>query len=245
MATDTVSLVLDPKFIGNLLECTKEVLEAGGKIVAELQPIINHLPEVIKKVLPDATKAGLVFMSVYLLHQTFGFFNGAKELETEYGVYHEKKFEVLKRNKVKTYTDFIDTEIIPKWKKGNADNLRKVTDELLGKMKHELTVFQELIDSIHSDTKKAGSHIRWSVFNSVIAVAFCGFSIHSGNCKVICGTCGATIGTVIYTVITYRSNTDTLTKLDKYREGACKILEEICKYHAQLDIARMRGELHI
>lgn len=244
MATDNVyTLVQNSKFIGNLAVCTNEIME-GTKFIGKLKPIIEQLPELVKKAPPFGKEGGgLVLLSAYVFYKSFELYNRALDLEEDYKMYRDE-FEALK-GEMKPFKDFIVTQLIPEWEKGNAGNLRKVTDELLGKMNRQLTVFQELIRSIHINTKKAGSDIRWSVFYSVIVVATCGFSIPSGNCYVICVTCGAAIGTVFYTVITYRYNINNLTKLDMLREDANTMHKEITKYRAQLDVAKMRGELYI
>ncbi len=101
-------------------------------------------------------------MSVYVLYRSFELFDRAMNLEKDYKGYREE-FEALK-DEMKPYKDFIETELIPQWEKGNTANLQKVTDQLLGRMTRFSTVLRELIQSIHRDTKQAERDIRWGLF---------------------------------------------------------------------------------
>lgn len=209
----------------------------------ELQPIIQQLPELIEKALPAAKNGGLVLLSVYVLYRSFELYNRAMNLEKDYKMYRQE-FEALK-DEMEPYKDFIVTQLIPQWEKGNASNLLKVTDKLLQMMARQLTVMRELIQAIHTGTKNAESDNRWSAFYTVVAIAACGCSLAVGNDLVILVTFGVGIGTIAFNAVSIVKNCDTLTKLDTLGKDVNAMCKETTKYRAQLDVPKMRGELYI
>ena len=239
MAADPVSLFQDPKFILNLAVCINEVKEAIPEL-QKLQNIIQRIPELIKTALTK--KEGLVLLSVYVLSKSFELYNRAINLEQDYRM-HREEFEALKEE-MKPLQDFIVTQLIPEWEKDNTANLQKVTDKLLERMSRQCTVLRELTRAIHRDKKQAGNDIRWSAFYGVVAAAACCVSIPSGNELIILFACGAGAGTVGFTIVTYIRNSDTLVKLDVLGNDAMAMRKEILRYRAQLEVAKMRGELY-
>ena len=240
--TDTTTLVLDPTFISSLAECINEMQEVGNKL-DKLQPIIQQLPELIEKALPVAKEGGLVLLSVYVLYRSFELYNRAMNLEKDCKLYR-KEFEALK-DEMEPYKDFIVTHLIPGWEKGNASSLEKVTDELLQMMARQLTKMRELIQAIHTGTKNAESDIRWSIFYVFVANVVHWCSIAVGNKMMSLITFGVGVVTSLCNLASIVKHGYTLPKLDTLGKDVNAMRKEITKYRAQLDVAKMTGELYI
>ena len=242
MATDPVTLVQDSQFISNFAECINEIKGLlGSELHGKLKAIIQQLPKLFEKVLPVAREGGLVLLSAYVLYKSFELYDRAMNLEKDYTM-HREEFEALKEE-MKPFKDFIATQLIPLWEKGNNANLQKITNDLLDMMSRQLTVLRELIQTIHRDSKKAGSDNRWSVFYSVAAVASCVGSIAVGNVPVIVVTCGAGGGTIAFIIMSCIHRSETLAKLDILGKDVMTMRKEITKYKSDLVVARMAGEL--
>ncbi len=179
-------------------------------------------------------------MSVYVLYRSYELYDRAIELEKDYRMYREE-FEVLKEE-MKPFIHFIATELIPQWEKGNTANLQKDTVKVLERMSRFSTVLRELVQSIHRGTKQARSDIGLSAFYSVLGATFCVRSIATGNVLVFVGSCGLGVGIIAYTIVSYCTNLNTLTKLEMLGKDASTMRKEITKYRAQLDLAMMRGK---
>ena len=122
-----LTLGKDSQFVHNLADCLNEVKKPDS----ETRGIIQQLPGVIDKVLPEAWTEGLVLLSMYFLYKSFLLYDEAKILEVNVKTFRGK-FEALEKE-MKPFRDFIDTELIPLWEEGNTATLEKKAEEFAGK----------------------------------------------------------------------------------------------------------------
>ena len=243
-----VSLGKDAQFVRSLADC----VNSAKNVYSEIRGIIQQLPEVIDRVLPVAKKDGLVLLSVYLLYNSFVLYDEAKILEVNAKIYRDR-FEALEKE-MKPFRDFIDTQLIPQWEKGNTANLEKITEKLLEKIGRHSAELQELTQAIRQDIKTGGSNQMWCPF-----VAAGGFVVCLGSLVVrptsnvatppssgVVGdasfnwmsipTCAAAIGTAGYSYLSYSSVSDTLPELEMLEKDATTMGQEIARYQSQLKL---------
>ena len=240
-----LSLGKDPQFVRNLAECFNGVKKIGS----EIQGIMKQLPELIDPVLPVAKKEGLVLLSVYLFYKSFVLYDEAKILEVNVKIYRNK-FETLEKE-IKPSRDFIDTELIPQWEKGNTANLEKIADRLLQRMSRHSTELQQLIQAIRQDIKAGGSNQMWSPFLAAGGFVLCVGSLTVrptpnvatppsgviGNAGwVSIPVCVAAIGTAGYSWLSYSSLSNTLAELEMLEKDATTMGQEITRYQSQLKL---------
>ena len=232
------SLGKDPEFVRSLADCVK-----GGvkKIGSDIQGIIKQLPELIDKVLPVAKSEGLVLLSVYLLYKSYVLYDEAMLMEINVRDYHDKLY--LLRKEVEPFRDFMETELIPQWEKGNTADLETTTDRLLEKMGRFSRIIEELIKDISQDYKKVGSDQRLSLFLAVSAGVVCSYSLVRPIPYLWIPVCGAFLGTAGYSWRSYISLRETLPKLELLKKDSTKMSEEITSYQTKLDLTRMRAQL--
>ena len=238
---ENVSLGEDAQFVRSLADC----FNGAKKAYTEIQGIIKQLPEVIDKILPVSKREGLVLLSAYLLYNSFVLYDEAKVLEVDAKIYRDR-FEALEKE-MKPFRDFMDTELIPQWEKGNTADLEKTTARLLQRMSDFSTVIQELTQDIRQDYKKSGSNQRSSTFLAVFESAVCLYSLVSPPTPYVSiPVCGAALGTAGFSWWSYRSLSETLPKLELLEKDSTKMNEEITSYKTKLDLtkrAELRDEL--
>lgn len=243
-----VPLDKDAQFVRQLTDC----LNGAKKTYSEIHGgIIKQLGEVIHKVLPVARTDGLVLLSVFLLYRSYALYDEAMIMGENVMIYRDK-FEALKKE-MKPFRDFIDTELIPQWKKDNTANLEKIADNLLQKTAHHSTALQELTQAIRQDIEKGGSRQMWSPFVAASGFVLCvgSFVVRPapnvatppssgvvGDASFIFVSlpiCAAAIGTAGYSWFCYSSLSDTLRELGKLEKDATTMGQEIKRYQSQLE----------
>jgi len=227
----------DPQFVRNLTDCFNGVKKIGS----EIQVIIKQLPELIDKVLPVAKKEGLVLLSVYLLYKSFELYDETMILEVNVRIYRNKLDALQKETK--PFRDFIDTELIPQWEKGNTANMEKITDSLMQKIGSFAVEIKEMTQDIRRDYKKSGSNQRFSAFLGVCGGALCVYPLISTTPYVSIPVCFFALGFAGYSYWSYNSLCETLPKLEKLEKDARMMDEEITNYQTKLYLAKMRAEL--
>ena len=229
----------------NLAEC----LNGVKKIGSEIQSIIKQLPELIDETLPVAKQEGLVLLSVYLVYKSFVLYDEVKILEVNVKIYRSK-FETLEKE-MKPSRDFIDTELIPQWEKGNTAILEEIADRLLQRMSRHSTELQQLTQAIRQDIKAGGSNQMWSPFLAAGGFVLCVGSLTVrptpnvatppsgviGNAGwVSIPVCVAAIGTAGYSWLSYSSLSNTLAELEMLEKDATTMGQEITRYQSQLKL---------
>ena len=243
-----LSLGKDPEFVRNLAGCLNEVQKPNS----EVRGIIQQLPEVIDKVLPEAWTGGLVLLSMYFLRKSFLLYDEAKILEVNYKTFRGK-FEALEKE-MKPFRDFIDTELIPLWEEGNTVTLEKKAEELLEKIGRYSVRLQELTQAISQDIKKGGSNKRWSPYFAAGGFFVCLGSVivrptsnvatppssgvlgDANFSGVSIPICIAAIGTACYSWLSYSSLSDTLPEFERLEKEATTMGQEITRYQQQLKL---------
>ena len=243
-----LTLGKEPQFVHNLADCLNEVKKPGS----EVRGIIQQLPGVIDKVLPEAWTEGLVLLSMYFLYKSFLLYDEAKNMEVNVKTFRGK-FEALEKE-MKPFRDFIDTELIPLWEEGNTATLEKKAEELLEKIGRHSAKLQELTQDISQDIKKAGSNQRWSPYFAAGGLFVCLGSVivrpapnvatppssgvlgDAGFSGVSIPICIAAIGTVCYSCLSYSSLSDTLPELERLEKDATTMGQEITRYQSQLKL---------
>lgn len=244
------SLGKDPQFVRNLADCLNEVKKPDSKV----RGIIQQLPKVIDKVLPEAWTKGLVLLSMYFLYKSFILYDEAKILEVNVKTFRSK-FEALEKE-MKPFRDFIDTELIPLWEEGNTDTLEKKAEELLEKIGHHSARLQELTQAISQDMKKGGSNQRWSPYFAAGGIFVCLGSVivrptsnvatppssgvvgDASFSGVSIPICIAAIGTAGYSWLSNSSLSDTLPELERLEKDATTMGQEITRYQSQLKLIK-------
>ena len=243
-----LTLGKEAQFVHNLADCLNEV----KKPVSEVRGIIQQLPGMIDKVLPEAWTEGLVLLSMYFLYKSFLLYDEAKILEVNVKT-SRGKFEALEKE-MKPFRDFIDTKLIPLWEEGNTATLEKKAEELLEKIGRHSAKLQELTQDISQDIKKGGSNQRWSPYFAAGGLFVCLGSVivrpapnvatppstgvlgDAGFSGVSIPICIAAIGTVFYSCLSYTSLSDTLPELERLEKDATTMGQEITRYQSQLKL---------
>lgn len=238
----------DPEFVRNLADCLNKVKKPDS----EVRDIIQQLPKVIDKVLPEAWTGGLVLLSMLFLYKSFLLYDEAKILEVNVKTFRGK-FEALEKE-MRPFRDFIDTELIPLWEEGNTVILEKKAEELLEKIGRHSARFQELTQAISQDIKKGESNQRWSPCFAVGGFFVCVGSVivrptsnvatppssgvlgDASFSGVSIPICIAAIGTAGYSWLSYSSVSDTLPELERLEKVATTLGQEITRYQSQLKL---------
>ena len=244
-------LLKEPNFLPNAVKCLQETIrsirETSWKTVQAMMPteltkfIHNVRLHIMDNPKAYATRAGLVFMAVYLCYRAAELSAEAKDLTLEHEKFQED-FDVLKEE-LSPIISFIDTDIMPQWKTGNTVQMLKNIEKLIEKLNRSFTTLNEWADQIRYNAKKCESGKEWSVFYGVLATGVCAWAICTGNLRVYIPVCGISIGIICFSCNTHTKNDKTLEKSAHLRQDVKGWRMEVAKYRANLDIVKMKLEM--
>ncbi|KAJ7387233.1 hypothetical protein OS493_004207 [Desmophyllum pertusum] len=161
MTSPTAPPVEDPKFVSNVVECFNVMTkEKTWKAIKNARELIQQLPELMDKAIPIGKKGGLVVLSAYVLYKRFELYDRAMTLARDY------EFELL-QEEIIPFRDYLESQLIPQWKKGNFANMQMITGKLLERLSRDSTVLGQLVQVIHQHAKKGESDKRWTAFSGV------------------------------------------------------------------------------
>ena len=217
-------LVKEPNFLPNAVKCLQETIrligETGWKTVqavpAEIKQFIHNVDQHVTKSPGEyATGAGLVFMSVYLLYKATELKIEARHLAQEHKRFQEE-FDLLEEEltEIKSFTD----EVVRQLETGNTAPLKKNIEKVFKHLDRSSTILKELINQIHDNAKKCESGKAWCVFYGVLATGACVCAICTRNVWVYATVCGVSLGTIVFSGATYKTNNKTLQKSDSLRQ---------------------------
>ena len=237
-------LIKEPNFLPNAVKCLQETIrligETGWKTVQAMMPpeitefIHNVGLHVMRSPEEYATGAGLVFMSVYLCYKGAELSIEAKHLALDHQRFQEE-FDLLDQELNETKS-LIDTEVVRQSETGNTPQLVKNMKKLLKKVDRTSTILTELLDKIHHNAKKCESGKAWCVFYGVLATGACVCAICTRNLWVYATVCGVSLGTIVFSDDTYKTNKKTLQKSHSLRQDVNDLRKKIRKHHSNLEM---------
>ena len=241
-------LVKEPNFLPNAVKCLQETMrligETDWKTVQAMMPpeitkfIHNVGLHIMGNAKAYATRAGLVFMSVYLCYKGAELSAEAKDLALEREKFQEE-FDLLEQELIQIKS-FIATDIVRQWQTGNTVQMVKNIEKLIEKLNRSFTILKELANQIRHNAKKCESGKAWSVFYGVLATGACAGAIGRKDPRLFTPVCSVSIGTIYFSYNTYTTNDETLEKSAHLRQHAKAWRMEIAKYRANLDIVKMK-----
>ena len=188
-----------------------------------------------------ATRAGLVFMSVYLCYKGAELSAEAKDLALEREKFQEE-FDLLEQELIQIKS-FIATDIVRQWQTGNTVQMVKNIEKLIEKLDRSFTILTELANQTRQNAKKCASDKVWSVFYGVLATSACAGAICTGNLWVSVSVCGVSISTVYFSYDTFTTDDHTVKKSARLQQHAMDRRIEIVKYRANLAIVKVKLEM--
>ena len=235
-------LVKEPNFLSNAVKCLQETIrligETGWKTVqavpAEIKQFIHNVGQHATKSPGEyATGAGLVFMSVYLFYKATELKIEARHLAQEHKRFQEE-FDLLEEEltEIKSFTD----EVVRQLETGNTAPLKKNIEKVFKHLDRSSTILKELINQIHDNAKKCESGKAWCVFYGVLATGACVCAICTRNVWVYATVCGVSLGTIVFSVATYKTNNKTLQKSDSLRQKVNDWRKKIRKSRINLEM---------
>ena len=227
MENPTPAVVIDTKFLANLVDC----LGANGVIPQKLLDLILKLPDLIDKVLPSNKEKGLVLLSAYLAYRSYELYDRAMKVEENYKKYRYD-FEEL-QEKIKPVLKSIREQLIPQLKNGDTASMQNTIEKLLRMLDGFSTKLRELSEAIHRDVTLGESHKRWLSGYVAASAAACVGSIF------VAGPISMAVTGVSFAicVINRISLGNSLTKLDLLWVDTGNMRKILAKYWADLQLA--------
>ena len=245
-------VVKEPNFLPNAVKCLQETMrligETDWKTVQAMMPpeitkfIHNVGLHIMGNAKAYATRAGLVFMSVYLCYKGAELSAEAKDLALEREKFQEE-FDLLEQELIQIKS-FIATDIVRQWQTGNTVQMVKNIEKLIEKLNRSFTILKELANQIRHNAKKCESGKAWSVFYGVLATGACAGAICTGNSVVYTTVCGVSIGTIYFSCDEITTHDETLKKSARLRQDAKDWRMEVAKYRTNLDIVKMKLDMY-
>ena len=235
-------LVKEPNFLPNAVKCLQETIrligETGWKTVQAVQPEIKKFIHnvglhVTRSPEEYATGAGLVFMSVYLAYKATELKIEAKHLALEHKRFQEE-FDLLEQELIEIKS-FV-YKVVRQWETGNTAQLKKNIEKVFKKLDRSSTVLKELTNQIHHNAKKCESGKAWCVFYGVLATGACVCAICTTNLWVYATVCGVSLGTIVFSGDTYKTNNKTLQRSESLRQDVNEWRKKIRKYRINLEM---------
>ena len=249
---EVASLVQDPKSLTNLVDCFQGmyhlIQEDAWKTVQDEMPkgvqgLLQKIPNLMEKAKPStASRGGLVLLSVYLGYRSIELYDRATKLKIDVKKYRQE-FDLLKEE-LKPIKEFLDTEIVPQWKKGNITIVPKNTDKLTEMLSRYSDELKKLVEVIYNDVKQGSSNRIWSASYGITFVGVCAVSFFSRNPGVIVVVCGIGFGIAIINFQSFISLGEALEKLDLLWNDAAQFRTEITKYRSILEVLKLRGDFY-
>ena len=248
-------LVKEPNFLPNAVKCLQETMrligETDWKTVQAMMPpeitkfIHNVGLHIMGNAKAYATRAGLVFMSVYLCYKGAELSAEAKDLALEREKFQEE-FDLLEQEliQIKSLTATDQTDIVRQWKTGNTIQMVKNIEKLIEKLDRSFSILTELANQIRHNAKKCASDKVWSVFYGVLATSACAGAICTGNLWVSVSVCGVSIGTVYFSYDIFTTDDHTVKKSARLQQHAMDRRIEIVNYRANLAIVKVKLEMY-
>ena len=245
-------LVKEPNFLPNAVKCLQETMrligETDWKTVQAMMPpeitkfIHNVGLHIMGNAKAYATRAGLVFMSVYLCYKGAELSAEAKDLALEREKFQEE-FDLLEQELIQIKS-FIATDIVRQWQTGNTVQMVKNIEKLIEKLDRSFTILTELANQTRQNAKKCASDKVWSVFYGVLATSACAGAICTGNLWVSVSVCGVSISTVYFSYDTFTTDDHTVKKSARLQQHAMDRRIEIVNYRAYLAIVKVKLEMY-
>ena len=235
-------LVKEPNFLANAVKCLQETIrligETGWKTVQAVQPEIKKFIHnvglhVTRSPEEYATGAGLVFISVYLAYKATELKIEAKHLALEHKRFQEE-FDLLEQELIEIKS-FV-YKVVRQWETGNTAQLKKNIEKVFKKLDRSSTVLKELTNQIHHNAKKCESGKAWCVFYGVLATGACVCAICTRNLWVYATVCSVSLGTIVFSDDTYKTNNKTLQKSESLRQDVNEWRKKIRKYRINLEM---------
>ena len=235
----TQSITIDLKLVSNIIDCIKELHRLykttdwkaiWSMVPQEVRDVIRNVPDLGKKALVDAKRdKGLCFVSVYLLYRAVDLYDQAMSLEMDYNM-HRKEFEWLQME-LQPVIDLIHNDLLPKWEYLGTTILRKITTEVMVKLKHFHTELRQLVRAIHLDMTKGRSVKNWAAVFGFSSFPLFVTSVIVGN---VPG--GVALGTaVVASFASYAAMANTIWKLESLQNDMETMCNEIQEYRTLLE----------
>ena len=228
MKNPTPAVVIDTKFLANLVDC----LGANGVIPRKLRDLILKLPDMIDKVVPFDKEKGLVLLSAYLAYRSYELYDRAMEVEENYKKYRYD-FEEL-QEKIKPVLKSIREQLIPQLKNGDTASMQNTIEKLLRMLGGFSTKLMQLSETIHRDVTQGESHKRWFSGFTVFAAANFGWLFFTEPISMVVGFSGVYFA---FCVIMRISLGHFLTKLDLLWGDTANMRKVFSKYWPYLQLA--------
>ena len=240
MKNPAAAVVTDLNFLMNIVDCLLS-LGANDEIPRQLQDLIQKLPELTEKVLPIAKdKAGLL-LSAYLAYKSYELHDRAMNLETNLYKKNLHDFEVL-QEKMRPVLNFVNDQLILQWKSGDIASLQSIALPLLRMLSHLSADIKALIDTINKDVTQGESDKRLSLAYAAGLTTVCVGTMFLASPAGIGLTCLPSAGFSAYSIKSYKSLEETLSKLELLWENTAKRRKELAKYYASLELIAVTGK---
>lgn len=235
----TQSITIDLKLVSNIIDCIKELHRLykttdwkaiWSMVPQEVKDVIRNVPHLGKKALAVAKRdKGLCFVSVYLLYRAVDMYDQAMSLEMDYNM-HRKEFEWLQME-LQPVIDLIHNDLLPNWEYLGTTILRKITTEVMVKLKHFHAELKQLVRAIHGDTKKGRSVKNWAAVFGFSSFPLFVTSVIVGNVPgaVVAGVAGVT------SFASYAALANTIWKLESLQNDMETMYNEIHEYRTLLE----------
>ncbi|KAL9981790.1 hypothetical protein ACROYT_G010539 [Oculina patagonica] len=229
--------LLNATLANNFIECIQEVYkiykETDWKAVQKILP--REVRDLVLKVqnMGESTSAivkrgGPGFVSLYLLYKTLDMYDRAMNLGIDYKM-HREEFELLQME-FRSFTEFIDTELMPIWDHLDSATLHMTRAKLITKLSRLHAALVQLARVVYKDIKKGENERRWSLGYGVVSTAVCVGSIFIGNVPGGMACAGSALSG-----ISVASLTVTINKLATLLEEMAIMALEIKEYRTLLE----------
>ena len=172
-------------------------------------------------------------MSVYLAYKATELKIEAKHLALEHKRFQEE-FDLLEQELIEIKS-FV-YKVVRQWETGNTAQLKKNIEKVFKKLDRSSTVLKELTNQIHHNSKKCESGKAWCVFYGVLATGACVCAICTRNLRVYATVCGVSLGTIVFSGDTYKTNNKTLQRSESLRQDVNEWRKKIRKYRINLEM---------
>ena len=235
----TQSMTIDLELVSNIIDCIKELHRLykttdwkaiWNMVPQEVRDVIRNVPDLGKKALAVAKRQkGLCFVSVYLLYRAVDLYDQAMSLEMDYKMYR-KEFEWLQME-LQPLIDLIHNDLLPNWEYLGTTILRKITTDVMVKLKHFNTELKQLVRAIHGDIKKGRSVKNWAAVFGFSSVPLFVTSVVVGNVPgaVALGVAGVT------SFASHAVFAHTIWKLESLQNDVETMCNEIQEYQTLLE----------
>ena len=249
------ALVKEPNFLPNAVKCLQETMRLIGEtdwktVQAMMSPEITKFIHnvglhIMGNAKAYATRAGLVFMSVYLWYKGAELSVEAKDLALEHEKFQEE-FDLLEQEliQIKSFIPTDQKDIVRQWQTGNTIHMVKNIERLIEKLDRSFSILTELANQIRHSAKKCESDKVWSVFYGVLATSAFAGAICTGNLWVSVSVCDVSIGTVYFSYDIFTSDDHTVKKSARLQQHAMDRWLEIVNYRANLAIVKVKLEMY-